>query len=162
MTLGQFAIFRGKISYGNVRPDPDESFGVIFSVVALLGEPKCAVQVSITWPFLTSGGETAGSASEWLRPWIAGTMVTVPCEFCFDWRCPESRLNPGWGLYGVVRFNVLAHQGQTRSCGHKRLAGKVTTLYGLHDDVLWIPIWPPGYIRNLLCKCIFDLTRKWP
>ena len=48
----------------------------------------------------------------------------------------ESGLIPGWGLYGVVLFNVLAHQGQTRSCWHKRLAGKVTTLYGLHDDVL--------------------------
>ena len=43
MTLGQFMIFRGQIAYGKVRPDPDESFGVIFSALALLGGPQCAV-----------------------------------------------------------------------------------------------------------------------
>ena len=52
----------------------------------------------------------------------------------------EYGLNPGWGLYGVVLFYVLAHQGQTRSYVHKRLAAKLTTLYGLHDDVLGIAI----------------------
>ena len=58
------------------------------------------------------------------------------CKICCDPKCPESGLNPGWGLYGVVLFNVLVHQGQIRSCGHKRLAGKVTSLYGLYDDML--------------------------
>ena len=48
MTLGPNPIFRGQIVYGQVRPDPDESFGVIFSPVALLGGPQCAVQISIT------------------------------------------------------------------------------------------------------------------
>ena len=48
MTLGTFPIFRGQIAAGKVRPDPDEAFGVIFSTVALLGEPRYAVQISVT------------------------------------------------------------------------------------------------------------------
>ena len=48
MTLGQFPIFRDQIEYGEVSPGPDDSFGVIFSAVALVGEPQCAVHISVT------------------------------------------------------------------------------------------------------------------
>ena len=48
LTLGPFPMCRVEIAFGKVRPDPDESFGVIFSAVALLGGPQCAVQISVT------------------------------------------------------------------------------------------------------------------
>ena len=47
MTLGHLPTFRGQTAIVKVRPDPDESFGVIFSAIALLGAPQCAVQIMV-------------------------------------------------------------------------------------------------------------------
>ena len=59
-------------------------------------------------------------------------------------------------IRGRIYGGLLARSGQTRSSIHKRLAGKVTTLYGLHDDVRTLSCnLTYGYIRNLLCKCTY-------
>ena len=94
-----------------------------FGALATLGEPQSAVQIWATWPLLTSVGQTAGSATEWVRLRIGHVTAYIVCKFQLHLRCVESGLNPGCDLKRVSESRIFwlsqVKQGHVSKSGLK-------------------------------------------
>ena len=134
-----------------------------FGALASLGEPQSVVQSWATWPLLWLFRWNGWECHEWLRLWI-GHVTAYICVQVSAWSevCRICRLNMGCDLAGVGYSYPLTCPGQTGSRIESGLEEKLPYVSWAirRYALIWNSVDP--YAREPLCKCIFDIIRKWP